>query len=105
MCLKNAGRNFIKILDGKNPLKSDLILEKKYAPALDNYGLLLQFWSYSFNILYDDYTHNGGVHVHMMLMVRWWHHLCLTDTLHFLKITPNKTTLSIIIKCRGILLF
>jgi hypothetical protein len=38
MCLKNAGRNFIKIFDGKNPLKSDLILEKKYAPALDNYG-------------------------------------------------------------------
>jgi hypothetical protein len=29
----------------------------------------------------------------------------LTDTLHFKKITPNKTTLSIIIKCRGILLF
>jgi hypothetical protein len=26
--------------------------------------LLLQFWSYSFNILYDVYTHNGGVHVH-----------------------------------------
>jgi hypothetical protein len=38
MCLKNAGMNFIKILDGKNSLKSDLILEKKYAPALDNYG-------------------------------------------------------------------
>jgi len=33
------------------------------------------------------------------------HHLCLTDTLHFFKITPNKTTLSIIIKCGGILLF
>ena len=35
----------------------------------------------------------------------WWsgggHHLCLTDTLHFFKITPNKTTLSIIIKCGG----
>jgi hypothetical protein len=27
------------------------------------------------------------------------------DTLHFLKITPNKTTLSIIIKSGGILLF
>jgi hypothetical protein len=27
----------------------------------------------------------------------------LTDTLHFLKITPNKTTLSIIIKSGGIL--
>ena len=38
-------------------------------------------------------------------LVRWGHHLCLTDTLHFLKITPNKTTLSIIIKCGGILLF
>jgi hypothetical protein len=39
----------------------------------------------------------------------WWsgrgHHLCLTDTLHLKKITPNKTTLSIIIKCGGILLF
>jgi hypothetical protein len=34
----------------------------------------------------------------MILMVRQEHHLCLTDTLHFLKITPNKTTLSIIIK-------
>ena len=67
--------------------------------------LLLQFWSNSFNILYDVYTHNGGVHVHRILMVRWGHHLCLTDTLHFLKITPNKTTLSIIIKCEGILLF
>ena len=32
--------------------------------------LLLQFWSYSFNILYDVYTHNGGVHVHSILMVR-----------------------------------
>jgi hypothetical protein len=28
-------------------------------------------------------------------MVRRGHDLCLTDTLHFLKITPNKTTLSI----------
>ena len=26
--------------------------------------LLLQFWSYSFNILQDVYTHNGGVHIH-----------------------------------------
>ena len=67
--------------------------------------LLLQFRSYSFNILYDVYTHNGGVHVHRILMVRRGHHLCLTDTLHFLKITPDKTTLSIIIKCGGILLF
>ena len=67
--------------------------------------LLLQFWSYSFNILQDVYTHNEGVHVHRILMVRWGHNLCLTDTLHFLKITPNKTTLSIIIKCGGILLF
>ena len=69
--------------------------------------LLLQFWSYSFNILYDVYTHNGGVHVHRILMGRRGHHLCLTDTLHFKKITPNKTTLSlsIIIKCGGILLF
>ena len=30
--------------------------------------LLLQFWSYSFNILYDVYAHNGGVHVHMILI-------------------------------------
>ena len=37
----------------------------------------------SFNILYDVYTHNGGVHVHRILMVRRGHHLCLTDTLHF----------------------
>ena len=46
--------------------------------------LLLQFWSYSFNILYDVYTHNWGVHVHRILMVKRGHHLCLTDTLHFL---------------------
>ena len=38
-------------------------------------------------------------------MVRRGHHLCLTDTLHFLKITRNKTTLSIITKCGSILLF
>ena len=67
--------------------------------------LLLQFWSYSFNILQDVYTHNRGVHVDRILMVKRRHHLCLTDTLHFQKITPNKTTLSIIIKCGGILLF
>ena len=30
--------------------------------------LLLQFWSYSFNILQDLYTHNGGVHVHRLLI-------------------------------------
>ena len=30
--------------------------------------LLLQFWSYSFNISYDVYTHNGGVHVHRILI-------------------------------------
>ena len=30
--------------------------------------LFLQFWSYSFNILYDVYTHNGGVHVHRILI-------------------------------------
>ena len=30
--------------------------------------LLLQFWSYSFNILKDVYTHNGDVHVHMILI-------------------------------------
>jgi hypothetical protein len=40
--------------------------------------------------------------VHICLRL---HHLCLTDTLHFLKIIPNKTTLSIIINCGGILLF
>ena len=39
-------------------------------------------------------------------MIRRGHHLCLTDTLHFKKkITPNKTTLTIIIKCGGILFF
>ena len=40
-------------------------------------------------------------------MIRRGNHLCLTDTdtLHFKKITPHKTTLSIIIKCGGILLF
>jgi hypothetical protein len=32
-----------------------------------------------------------------MLMVRRGHHLCLPDTLYFLKIAPSKTTLSIII--------
>ena len=64
--------------------------------------LLLQFWSYSFNILQDVYTHNGGVHINRILVVRRGHHLCLTDTLHFFKITPNKT---IIIKCGGMLLF
>ena len=36
-------------------------------PCLSGY-LLLQFWSYSFNILYDVYTHNGGVHVHRILI-------------------------------------
>ena len=46
-------------------------------------GYRYMFWSYSFNILYAVYTHNGGVHVHRILMVRWGHHLCLTDTLHF----------------------
>ena len=30
--------------------------------------LLLQFWSYSFNMLYDVYTHNAGVHVHRILI-------------------------------------
>ena len=30
--------------------------------------LLLQFWGYSFNILYDVYTHIGGVHVHRILI-------------------------------------
>ena len=30
--------------------------------------LLLQFWSYSFNVLQDVYTHNGGVHVHRILI-------------------------------------
>ena len=30
--------------------------------------LLLQFWSYSFNILHDVYTHYGGVHVHRILI-------------------------------------
>ena len=30
--------------------------------------LLLQFWSYSFNIVQDFYTHNGGVHVHRILI-------------------------------------
>jgi hypothetical protein len=34
------------------------------------------------------------VHIHRILMVRRGHYLCLIDTLHFLKITPNKTTLS-----------
>ena len=29
--------------------------------------LLLQFWSYSFNILYNVYTHNGGQLVHNFL--------------------------------------
>ena len=41
------------------------------------------FWSYSFNILQDVYTHNGDVHVHRIWMVRRGHYLCLTDTLHF----------------------
>ena len=30
--------------------------------------LLLQFWSYSFNILQDVYTHNGGVDIHRILI-------------------------------------
>ena len=30
--------------------------------------LLLQFWSYRFNILQDVYTHNGGVYVHRILI-------------------------------------
>jgi hypothetical protein len=28
----------------------------------------LQFWSYSFNILHDVYTHHGSVHVHRILI-------------------------------------
>ena len=107
--------------------------------------------SYSFNILQDVYTHNGGVHVHRILifikyliMTGSWNQsffyapvmrsrgggilvkysqndrqldfisflwsgggiICVLQT-HFIfkKITPNKTTLSIIIKCGGILLF
>ena len=35
--------------------------------ALSGY-LLLQFWSYSFNILQDVYTQNGGVHVYRILI-------------------------------------
>ena len=31
-------------------------------------GYLLHFWSYSFNILQDVHTHNGGVHVHRILI-------------------------------------
>ena len=115
-------------------------------------GYLLQFWSYSFNILYDVYTHNGGVHVHRILIfikyliidrqldfyvpaMKSWggggggerflsniHKMTGSWTsfpsygqagasfvsyrhTSFLKITPNKTTLSIIIKCGGLLLF
>ena len=30
--------------------------------------LLLQFWSYSFNIFQNVYTHNGGVHIHRILI-------------------------------------
>ena len=44
-------------------------------------GYPLQFWSYSFNILQDVYTHNGGVHVHRILMVSRGHHLFLKN--HF----------------------
>ena len=96
---------------------------------------LSQFWSYSFNILQDVYTHNGGVHVHRILIFFKYSqndrqldlshfvrlsgyrymglsgylllHLSLQTHLiiHLLKITPSKTTLSIIIKYGGILLF
>jgi hypothetical protein len=39
-------------------------------PDIDTWfvRLLLQFWIYSFNILHDVYTHNGGVHVHRILI-------------------------------------
>jgi hypothetical protein len=31
----------------------------------------LQFWSYSFNILHDVYTHHGSVHVHRILILHY----------------------------------
>jgi len=38
-------------------------------PDIDTWFVRLSpFWSYSFNILYDVYTHNGGVHVHRILI-------------------------------------
>ena len=35
-------------------------------PAISSYSL--QFWSNSFNILYDVYIHNGDVHVHRIFI-------------------------------------
>ena len=45
--------------------------------------LLLQFWSCSFNIFQDVYTHNGGVHVHRILI--------------FLKYSQNDRQLDLVI--------
>ena len=38
----------------------------------------------SFNILYDVYTHNGGVHVHRILMVRWGGGIICVLQTHFI---------------------
>ena len=60
-------------------------------------NLLQQFWSYSFNILFDVYTHNGGVHVHRILIfikysqndrqLDCFHTSCIKGT-WFVRLTP-----------------
>ena len=127
-------------------------------PSGYRYMVCLAISSYSFIILQDVYTHNGGVYVHRILIfIKYSQNDRQLDLCHFVcpsgyrymvwlaissysfgatalifcmmfihimevdlfiisygqagasfvsyKITPNKTTLSIIIKCRGILLF
>jgi hypothetical protein len=60
--------------DHKKEMKSNYLSFCEYLtkiltpPLLGLSGYLLQFWSYSFDILYDVYTHHGGVHVHRILI-------------------------------------
>ena len=51
--------------------------------------LLLQFWSYGFDILYDVYnTHNGGVHVHRILIfIKYSQNDRQLDLSHFVRLS------------------
>ena len=55
--------------------------------------LLLQFWSYSFNILQDVYTHNGGVHVHnILIFFKYFQNDRQLDNSHFFRTSCIKET-------------
>ena len=73
---------------GEGGFKGTICIQVEYDRT--SYIVLKNFW-----LVYNFLWSGGG------------HHLCLTDTLHFLKITPNKkqTTLSIIIKYGGAYFF